>query len=111
GRGVIKATVDPLDDYALVFEAVNPFFIILPQEANGFEDADDFIHIRLFTVPSYLRLDERYNKEPDTTKQIRGSKDFQSVGLYNLDKRLREGIAYTRQENQILIFEHYTKTA
>lgn len=111
GRGVIKATVDPLNDYALVFEAVNPFFMILPQEANGFEDADDFIHVRLFTVPSYLRLDDRYDKDPDTIRRIRGSKDFQSLGLYNIDKRLREGIAFTRQENQIILFEHYTRTS
>lgn len=110
GRGVMKCTVDPLDKYALVDEAVNPYYIIMPQEADDFEDADCFVHVRPFTVESYKRLDDRYDKDPDCIRRIRGSKDFQSIGLYDQDKRLREGIAYTRQPNQILIWEHYTKT-
>lgn len=111
GRGVMKSTVDPLNKYAIVDQAVNPFFILMPQEADDFEDADQFVHVRPFTVPSYQRLDDRYDKDPSTIAKIRGSKDFQSIGLYNQDVRLREGIALTRQPNQILLWEHYVKTA
>lgn len=109
-RGIIKATIDPLDDYRIVFEAINPLFVIMPQEADNFEDADDFVHVRVFTVEAYKRLDDRYNKEPAVIARIRGSKDFQSLGTYGEEVRLREGIAYTRNSNNIIVFEHYTKT-
>lgn len=111
GRGVMKCTIDPLDKYAIVDQAVNPFFILMPQEADDFQDADEFVHVRPFTVPGYKRLDDRYDKDPATISKIRGSKDFQSIGLYHQDVRLREGIALTRHPNQILIWEHYIKTA
>ncbi len=109
GRGILKSTIDPLNDYALVHEAVNPFYLIVPQEAHDLEDADEFIHVRPFTVPAYKRLDARWNTEESTIARIRGNKDFQSIGISNQDVRLREGIAFTRQENQILIFEHWIR--
>jgi hypothetical protein len=111
GRGILKATVNPMDGYKFVFEAVHPINIIMPQEAQGFEDADEFIHVRPMTVESYKRLDGRYATDPATVERIKGSKDFQSLGLWNQDIRLREGIAFTRQPKQLILFEHYTKTA
>lgn len=110
GRGIIKATVDPLDGYKFVFEAVHPVYIIMPQEAQGFEDADQFVHVRPMTVAAYKRLDNRYDTTPTTVDAIKGSKDFQSLGLWNQDIRLREGIAFTRQPTQLILFEHYEKT-
>lgn len=110
GRGVIKATVDPLDKYKLVFEAIDPFFVIMPQEANSFEDADEFIHVRLFTVESYKRLDDRYKKDENIIQRIRGqSPDNQQV--YIQQKRLQEGITWTTNTSQIIIWEHWKKTA
>lgn len=111
GRGIMKAVVDPTDGYALKFESINPLFILMPQEANTFEDADEFVHVRQFTVEAYKRLDDRYCKDAETISKIRGSKDWQSLGIYNQDVRLQEGISFTRQQNQIILFEHYTKTA
>lgn len=110
GRGVIKSTIDPLDGYKLVDESIDPYFILMPQSADDFEDADEFVHVRMFTVPSYKRLDDRYDKEPATIEKIRGSKDWLSLGLYNQDMRLQQGIAWTSQPNQILVYEHYVKT-
>lgn len=110
GRGVLKVTVDPLDKYKIVFEAIDPMFILMPQEANGFEDADEFVHVRPMTIAEYKRLDDRYDKSPETIQKIRGNKDFQSLGVYEQDVRLREGIMFTRQERQTILFEHYTKT-
>jgi hypothetical protein len=110
GRGVIKCTVDPLDSYKLVFEAVDPYYIIIPEAADSFEDADEFVHCRPFTVKAYERLDERYDKSDGTIKRIRGTKDYQSLGLYEQEIRLREGINYTSSPEQILVWEHYVKT-
>lgn len=109
GRGVMKATVDPLDDYRIVFEAIDPLWILMPQEANGFEDADEFVHVRQFTVESYKRLDARWDTSPATVRKIRGQP------LANLDtvltqKKLQEGITHTTQENQIIVYEHWVKS-
>ncbi len=112
GRGVIKATVDPMDKiekYPLVFEAIDPIYILMPQSANGFEDADEFVHCRNMTVEAYLRLDDRYNKDPGLIRRIRGSQDFSTLGLDNLDIRLKQGIAFSNAANRIVIFEHYIK--
>lgn len=111
GRGVIKATVDPMDKYRLVHEAVDPYFIIMRHSAKGFEDADEFIHARNMTIPAYMRLpSSQYNLEGDVIRKIRGGQDFQSLGLENLEVRLREGIAFTNLPNRTVIFEHYEKT-
>ena len=110
GRGILKATIDPLDGYKFKFEHIHPIHIIMPQEARGFEDADEFVHVRPMTVESYKRLDRRYATDAATVDKIKGSKDFQSLGLWNEEIRLREGIAFSRQPGQCLLFEHYTKT-
>ena len=110
GRGILKATVDPLDGYKFVFEHVHPIHLVMPQEARGFDDADEFVHIRPMTVAAYQRLDQRYDTTPRTVAAIRGSKDFQSVGLWNEEVRLREGVAFTRQPDQCVLFEHYTRS-
>lgn len=109
GRGILKATINPLDGYKFVFEAVHPLMIIMPQEAKGFEDADEFVHVRPMTVAAYKRLDSRYETSPDVVERIKGSKDFQSIGIWNQDVRLREGIAFTRQPTNLILFEHYVK--
>jgi hypothetical protein len=111
GRGAIKATVNPLDGYKLVFESINPMFILMPQEAASFEDADEFVHVRQFTVEGYKRLDPRWDTSDGAVKRIRGSKEWQSIGIYEQDVRLQEGISFTRQQNQILVYEHYRKSA
>lgn len=111
GRGIVKATVDPLNGYKLMFESINPMFLLMPQEANGFDDADEFVHVRQFTVESYKRLDPRWDTSDAVVRRIRGSKEWQSLGIYAQDKRLQEGISFTRQERQILVNEHYTKTS
>lgn len=109
GRGIIKATIDPLDDYNYKFEVISPFFLLMPQEANGFEDADEWIHIRQFTVESYKRLDERWDTSSATVSKIRG----QPSGNLNtklLQDRLQQGITYSTNQNQILVWEHWIKT-
>jgi hypothetical protein len=110
GRGVMKCTIDPMNENRLVDEAVNPYFILMPQKAHDFEDADEFVHVREFSVAKYLRLDNRYLKDPATMDRIKGSPDFQSLGIWNQDVRLREGINYSADPRAVIIFEHYSKT-
>jgi hypothetical protein len=109
GRGVIKVYVDPFDDYALVFEAVNPLFIIMPDSASDFDDADEFVHVRHLTVPQYKR-DRRLNQDPAVLRRIIGSVNFENFSTLTQDKRTREGVTHTKNPNSIILFEHYTKT-
>lgn len=117
GRGVIKSTVDVMDrdekgdpTYRILDEAIDPQYIIMPRTANDFKDADEWVHVRPFTVAGYNRLDQRYKKDTATIEKIRGSANFQSLGLRDQDIQLREGIAYTRNSDTILVFEHWKKT-
>lgn len=111
GRGVIKSTIDPTDGYKIVDEAIDPMFILMPESANDFDDADEWVHIRLMTVPAYKRLDSRWKTDDATIAKIRGSKDFQTLGIYIQQMQLREGITHTSNSNSILMFEHWVKTA
>ncbi len=110
GKGIIKSTVDPLDEYRIVDTAIDPMFLIIPDSADDFEDADEWIEIRQMTVAEYQRLDSRWDTTEETVKAIRGRKDWQNIGIYNQEVQLREGITHTANANYILIFEHWIKT-
>lgn len=109
GRGIIKATIDPLNDYRLCFESIDPFFFLMPQPANMIPDADDFIHIRQMTVAEYKRLDARWNTDPSTIQRIRGQAEG-NLEVYRQQKRLQEGINYSSNINTIILYEHWVKT-
>jgi hypothetical protein len=109
GRGVLKITVDPFDNYAIVFESVDPLFILMPDAAMDFEDADEFVHVRQMTVPQYQR-DRRYSQDKATLACIIGSANFENYATLVQDKQIREGITHNRNPNSILIWEHYGKT-
>lgn len=110
GRGVLKATVDPLEKYRIVIDAVDPFFILMPQEADNFEDADEFVHVRQFTVDSYKRLDSRWDTSDKTVQIIRG-KPPSNLNVIIDQKRLREGVNYTSNTELVLVWEHWRKTS
>jgi hypothetical protein len=111
GRGVMRCTVDPMNGYKLVDKSIDPQYILMPQEADDFEDADHFVYVRQMTVAAYKRLDKRWKNEPDVLKRITGTKDFGTFTTIASEKRIREGITHTTNTNAILIWEDYTKTA
>lgn len=107
GRGIMKAIVDPFDDYRIQFKSVDPLFILMAEGAEDFEDADFFVHVAQLTVGRYKRS-RRYNQ--DILDQIKGNKDFDTTAGALQDKETREGINYSRDPNQVILYEHYTKT-
>lgn len=109
GRGVMKAYVDPFDKYALVFEAINPLFILMPDSATDFEDADEFVHVRHLTVEQYKR-DRRLVQDKAVLARIVGSVNFENFSTLTEDKRTREGMTHSKNPNGIILFEHYGKT-
>lgn len=110
GRGVIKITVDPFNDYALCIEAVDPLFLLVPDSATDFDDADEFVHVQQWTVPKY-EANRRFDQSPDTIKAIRGVQQTDTLLQYVRDKQLREGITHSTDQDKIVLWEHWVKSA
>ncbi|HEV2319932.1 MAG TPA: hypothetical protein VGV18_09290 [Verrucomicrobiae bacterium] len=109
GRGVLKVTTDPFNDNALVFEALDPMFLLVPDMADDLKDADEFVHIQQWTLGRYQR-NRRFNQDPDIVKSIRGVEQMDTLLQYVRDKQLREGITHSTNAYIIILWEHWVKT-
>jgi hypothetical protein len=109
GRGVLKITTDPFNDNALVFESVDPMFLLVPDMADDLKDADEFVHIQQWTLGRYQR-NRRFDQSPDTVRQIRGVEQMDTLLQYVRDKQLREGITHSTNAYVIILWEHWVKT-
>ena len=109
GRGVLKITTDPFNDHALVFEAIDPMFLLVPDSATDIDDADEFVHVQHWTVPKY-QANRRFEQSPDTLKAIRGVQSTDTLLQYVRDKQLREGITHSTDADKIILWEHWVKT-
>lgn len=110
GRGALKITTDPFKNHALVFEAIDPMFILMPDDATDFDDADEFVHIQHWSVAKY-QSNRRFDQSPDTLKAIRGVESTDSLLQYVRDKQLREGYTHSTNSNMIVLWEHWVKSA
>jgi len=109
GRGVLKVTVDPLDDYRIVCDAIDTPFIIMADNADDFPDSDWWIEIQHLSVARYKR-NQRYIQDDALINCIRGSKDLDLSGGVFEDKEVREGVQYSRNPDQIILWELWEKT-
>jgi hypothetical protein len=109
GKGVMKWTVDPFRNYELVPTSIDPVNILMPREADDFDDADEFIHVQGHTVPSYKR-NRRYNQDPDIIKQISGRAEDDESQTQDEEKQMHEGVNHTTDSNKIILWEHWVKT-
>lgn len=110
GRGVLKITTDPFKSHALCFEAIDPMFLLVPDAASDIDEADEFVHVQHWT-PARYEANRRFDQSPDTIKQIRGVESTDSLQQYLRDKALREGITHSTDNNKIVLWEHWVKTA
>lgn len=109
GRGVLKVTTDPFDGHRIVADAIDTPFILMADGADDFADADWFVHVRHLTVAGYQR-DRRYAQDPELLRQIRGRRDLDLTSDYWQEKEQREGINFSRQDNQVILWEHWVRT-
>lgn len=128
GRGIIKSYVDPFNDYRIVHESIDPLYLLMPDTANDFEDADEWIHVRQISVAKF-KMDRRYFnriQEPmeedevdGKIKLIAGGEDAlnrlkTSLGTdfdqIQTDKEYREGYTHSTRSDTIIIWEHYKRT-
>jgi len=108
GRGVLKVTTNPFEDHALVFEAVDPMFLLVPDGATDVDDADEFVHVQHWTEAKY-RANRRFDQSAETIQQIKGAEATDSLAQYVQDKQLREGLTHSRNAETIVLWEHWVK--
>lgn len=127
GRGIIKSYVDPFDDYRLVFENVDPLWLLMPDDVNGFEDAYEWIHIKNINVSNFKR-DRRYcgdyrsggELDNGITKKLCGGLDAIDrlkaqpgqplLEEVELDKEYMQGYLHSANNDTIVLWEHYKRT-
>lgn len=127
GRGIIKAFVDPFEDYKICHENIDPLFLLMPDDCNDFDDAYEWVHVRQINVHNF-RLDRRYCQEyrnsdgsinESTLKKICGGPDAvtrlktqrgRDFDMIQEDKEIREGYTHTANADTIIIWDHYIKT-
>lgn len=112
GRGVMKVRWDE-GEGALAFDAVSPFHIIMAPGANGFEDADWFVHVKEFTEGRFFR-DARYAATHKTGEMLRklvgaGSGDGESEQAKE-ERFEREGVTRSAEGN-IVVWEVWEQVA
>ncbi|MDE2020035.1 MAG: hypothetical protein KGJ13_06855 [Patescibacteria group bacterium] len=110
GRGVLKITIDPFKDHRLVFESIDPMWLLVPDSADDLHEADEFVHIQQWTVGRY-KANRLFNQDPGVIDSIRGAQQTDTLSQYVIDKQLREGITHSTDQNRIVLWEHWVKTA
>lgn len=127
GKGVMRSYVDPFDDYRVIHENIDPQFLLMPDDVNGFEDAYQWVHVRQMNVRAFNN-DRRYclnyrdddgDIEPGIMKKLCGGKDAgarlatqrgRDFELVQEDKELREGYTHSASSDTVIIWEHYVRT-
>lgn len=104
GRGVVKTFWNPFKK-RLEFRAIEPMFMIVPDTANDFDDADFFVEIQQISVAAYKR-DIRYNQDPDLIKLITGGQGNE-LTAYQDEILRREGITYTANQGMIILWNEW----
>jgi hypothetical protein len=108
GRGILKCYWDPFKN-KLVIEAKDPLYFIVPRRTDSIEEADWFVDVKVLTRGQYER-EPRYNQEKEVIKQILGGQNDGSQRSADQDKAFREGLTYSSNEDEIIVWEVYEKT-
>lgn len=109
GRGILKVTVDPYNNYALTFRSIDPLYLLMPQQYDDFDDADYWIEVQTLSVPQYQR-NRQYNQAADVIGAIKGRKDF-NFNSIEIDKQVREGITHSTRDEEIILWHLWKRTA
>ncbi|HEX7652959.1 MAG TPA: hypothetical protein VF607_05600 [Verrucomicrobiae bacterium] len=109
GRAVLKVTTNPFQDHALVFEAIDLLYLLVPDTANELADADEFVQVQQWTRPRY-QAERRFDQAPETLAAICGAATSAELPPFLADKSLREGITHSSDANRIVIYEHWVRS-
>jgi len=108
GICVVKLTWD-VDASAIIFDAIEPFYIVVPSFCPRWEDLTRMCHVMRLPVDAY-RDNPEYNQDEDFVKSITGRGDNESqIQMEELTKKLREGLNIGQEDDEIVVWEVYEK--
>lgn len=104
GRCVMKHRWDQ-EKAAVVYETVDPLFLIVPKSTKCLADASWICHVKHLSVIDY-RNEPLYDQTPETIRRIvGGDEDHLDTAGRQDEKDSREGLTYTRDKDTIILFE------
>ena len=108
GRGIIQIVTDPMDKHRIKCRSIDPLYMLMPQQADDFDDADYWIYVQTLSVAQYKR-NPQYNQDPSVIAAIKGQQDF-TFNSVDLDKQLREGVTHSTRDNEIILWHQWVRT-
>ncbi len=103
---VVKTTWN-VDAGRLEYEAIDPINIIVPKGTTNIQEADRVVHVIPLSVEAYKRRSEWSDK---ALAQIKGSDAAEAnIEGYAREKYNRAGITKSDNEDEVVIWEVYTK--
>lgn len=109
GRGILKWRWDPLES-TIVVEAVNPLYFIVPRDApKQPESMDWFVNVKHVSVEQYKRNPLYLDHSEELINKLRGGAEASEQNEYEEEKAYREGLTYSRNEDVIVIWEHWRR--
>jgi hypothetical protein len=107
GRGVLMATTDPYNDWAIQLKNIDPQFLLIGSQFDDFWDADSWIYVQRLSVNQYKR-DRNFEQGDDIIKRITGRSGFQLSSVY-YQRELIEGVTHTNKEDEIILWHEYER--
>jgi hypothetical protein len=109
GRGTMKVLWDPFKE-RITHTAIHPLSLIVPK-CDKLSEADCFCHARSISIGQYQR-DRRLVQDPRVIEKIKGNPNAATDrDVLDDDRSRREGITYSRNANEVLLWEAYQRTA
>ena len=94
----------------LAFDPIDPLYVIVPTWTEDLQGADWLVHVKRLSKSQY-RNDKHYKQSDGMTDRISGRGSGENIGSFQKEQTVyqREGLTYTPDKQQILIWECYTK--
>lgn len=113
GRGVIKCFWNNAAK-RVEFDAIDPLYFLVPAWATDIQSSDWLVHVMPMSVAAYRRTakERGWLDDAKTVEAIRGGPKDGNIPSSNTEadeKQLREGITYTSQRDQVIVWECYVK--
>jgi len=111
GRAPMKIYWD-FDTKKMCFSAISPTYFIVPNDVEELEESPWCVHVMLMSVDAY-KANPNFRQDDDFVNRIRGNSTAET-GIYGLGSQYdtikrREGITYTKTDDQIILWEIYCK--
>lgn len=107
GRAVMKLYWDT-EEKQLSFQAIDPVYVIVPPWTKGVDGADRVCQVMPMSLEAYKRAGI-YDTSKKVTDSIVGGRPDDDALSYDLrdKKERREGITYSLDENEVIVWEVY----